>query len=65
MIIKSMTPLSDNELNMIRDILSEANCINEALRRTFPHAYSHMDRDKIFFGSHSYDYTYEITPSIK
>ena len=63
--IKSMTPLSDNELNMIRDILTEANCVNEALRRTFEDGYSHMDHDTLYFGSHSWDYTYEVIPRIK
>lgn len=64
MIVKSITPLSDGELNRIREILTESKCPNESLRATFPYAYHHMDiaGQVIYFGSHSYDYTYAIYP---
>jgi len=64
MIIKSITQLSDNELRKIRSILKESRCPNESLRVTFPDGYHHIDEEKgvIYFGAHSYDYTYEINP---
>lgn len=67
MIIKSITMLSDSELNKIRGILKESKCINESLRATFPHTYSHIDEDKniIYFGAHSWDFTYSIDPIAK
>lgn len=66
MIVKSMTPLSDAELSKIRGIFAESKCPNESLRETFPTGYHHMDADgTVYFGAHSYDYTYEITPSAK
>ncbi len=60
--IKSITQLSDNELRKIRGILKESRCPNESLRATFPNGYHHMDEEKgiIYFGAHSYDYTYEL-----
>lgn len=65
--IKSIVPLSDSELRRIQDILKESNCPNESLRATFPSGYHHIDEENeiIYFGSHSYDYTYEITQSEK
>ena len=64
MIIKSITPLSDSERERIREILRESKCPNESLRATFPYAYHHMDLEQqvIYFGSHSYDYTYAVYP---
>ena len=64
MIIKSITQLSDNELNKIKCILKESHCPNESLRATFANGYHHMDEEKgiIYFGAHSYDYTYEVYP---
>lgn len=60
--IKSITQLSDNELRKIRSILKESRCPNESLRATFSDGYHHMDEEKgiIYFGAHSYDYTYEL-----
>ncbi len=64
MIIKSITPISDGEMNKIREILSESKCPNESLRATFPYAYHHIDLENqvIYFGAHSYDYTYAVYP---
>lgn len=64
MIVKSITMLSDAERNKIRQILSESKCPNESLRATFPTAYHHMDAEGqvIYFGAHSYDYTYTVYP---
>ena len=64
MIVKSITMLSDSELNKIRQILSESKCPHESLRATFPYAYHHTDLEQqvIYFGSHSYDYTYTVQP---
>lgn len=64
MIVKSITVLSDSEMNKIRQILSESKCPHESLRAAFPHAYHHMDIEGqvIYFGSHSYDYTYAVYP---
>lgn len=63
--IKSITPLSDNELNKIKSILKESRCLNESLRATFPHGYHHIDEEKgvVYFGAHFYDYTYELEVS--
>jgi hypothetical protein len=60
--IKSITPLSDFELLRIRNILKESRCPNESLRATFPEAYYRIDEEEeiIYFGRHSYDYTYEM-----
>ena len=62
MIIKSITQLSDNELHKIKSVLKESRCPNESLRATFSDGYHHMDEEKgvIYFGAHSYDYTYEL-----
>lgn len=67
MIVKSMTQLSDFEKKNIQRILTEGRCINESLRETFREGFHHYDEksDTAYFGSHSYDYTYEITPSAK
>ena len=64
MVVKSITPLSDNELNKIREILHSSKNPNETLRDTFPTAYHHMDMEGqvIYFGSHSYDFTYAVYP---
>ena len=43
MVVKSITPLSDNELNRIREILHDAKDPNKTLIETFPTAYNHMD----------------------
>ena len=60
--VKSITPLSDSELRRIQMILNESKCLNESLRATFAEAYHHIDEENgvIYFGSHSYDYTYEV-----
>ena len=60
--IKSIVPLSDVELRRIRDILQESKCPHESLKATFPHTYHHMTEDTIYFGAHSYDYTYAVYP---
>ena len=60
--IKSIVPLSDIELRRIREILEESKCPNESLRATFGDGYHHMDSDTVYFGAHSYDYTYEVYP---
>lgn len=64
MIVKSITMLSDCELNKIRQILSESKDPNQALKDAFPGGYHHMDfeRQIIYFGAHSYDYTYAVYP---
>ncbi len=55
-------PLSDTELQKIRDILKESRCPNESLRSTFPETYYRIDEAQgiIYIGRHSYDYTYEL-----
>ena len=60
--VKSITQLSDNELHKIKSIMQESRCPNESLRATFPHGYHHIDEEEgiIYFGAHSYDYTYEL-----
>ena len=60
--VKSITQLSDNELRKIQSIMKESRCPNESLRATFQDGYHHIDEEKgiIFFGAHSYDYTYEL-----
>jgi hypothetical protein len=67
MIVKSITQLSDNELNKIKSILKESRCPNESLRATFPDGFHHIDEEKsiIYFGAHSHDYTYEICIPLK
>ena len=62
--VKSITQLSDNELRKIQSIMKESRCPNESLRATFQDGYHHIDEEKgiIYFGAHSYDYTYEIKP---
>lgn len=62
MLIKSITQLSDNELRKIQSIMKESRCPNESLRATFQDGYHHIDEEKgvVYFGAHSYDYTYEI-----
>lgn len=62
MIVKSISMLSDTELRQIRSILEESKCPHESLKATFPYAYHHMDEDTIYFGAHSYDYTYAVYP---
>ena len=66
MIVKSNTPLSDNEKRNVQRIAAEAKCVNEALSRTFGDGFHHYDEatDTAFFGMHTpYEYVYEITPS--
>ena len=58
--VKSITPISDYELNKIREICESKQDIEEALYDAFPYAFHHMNESTIYFGSHSYDYTYEI-----
>ncbi len=60
--VKSITPLSDNELYQIKRIMTESRCPNESLRATFADGYHHIDEEEgiIYFGAHSYDYTYEL-----
>ena len=62
--VKSITMLSDAELRKIRQILEESRCPNDSLRATFPEAYFRIDEENgiIYFGRHSYDFTYEIIP---
>lgn len=68
MIVKSNTPLSDNEKRNVQRIATEARCINEAMSKTFGDGFSRYDEstDTAFFGScPPYEYVYEITPSVK
>ena len=60
--IKSITPLSDNELHKIKRILKESSCPHESLRAAFSDGYHHIDEEKgiVYFGAHCYDYTYEL-----
>ncbi len=60
--VKSIMPLSDFELLRIQSIMQESRCPNESLRATFPEAYHRIDEEEriIYFGRHSYDYTYEL-----
>ena len=55
-------PLSDFEIHQIQGIMKESRCPNESLRATFPEAYHRIDEEEgvIYFGQHSYDYTYEL-----
>ncbi len=62
--IKSIVPLSDAEVRRITMILSESPCAEEQIKSTFP-GYVRMEDDTIYFGMHSYDYTYEIYPQGK
>ena len=63
MIVKSITPLSDNELNKIREIFDTEENPEEALYNYFPYAFHHITDGTVYFGAHSYDYTYAIYPS--
>ena len=65
--IKSMTKLSDFEIKNIQRMMTESDCLNESLRNTFGEGFHHYDEkeDTVYFGSHSYDYTYEIEPEVK
>lgn len=65
MIIKSMTPVSDFERHCIIDILEKSDNPDKSLREAFPHGYSHMTEDTIYFGLHHYDYTYAIYPRLR
>ena len=68
MIVKANTPLSDSEKRNVQRIATEANCINEAMSRTFGDGFSHYDEstDTAYFGLHPpYEYVYEIPPSVK
>ena len=60
--VKSILPLSDSELKRIQYILRESRFIHESLRTNFPEAYYRIDEQEkiIYFGRHSYDYTYEL-----
>ena len=58
--IKSITPLSDAELNLIRETLKESDTPDQSLYSAFPCGFHHMTDDTLYFGAHSYDYTYEI-----
>ena len=65
MIVKSNTPLSDNEKRNVQRIATEAKCINEAMSKTFGDGFSRYDEatDTAWFGHHEpYEYTYEIPP---
>lgn len=60
--VKSIMLLSDSELCLIQNIMKESSCPNESLRAVFPEAFHRFDKEKgiIYFGAHSYDYTYEL-----
>lgn len=60
--VKSITMLSDSELRRICQILEKSEHPEESLKATFPSGYHHMDEDTVYFGAHSYDYTYELCP---
>lgn len=65
-VVKSITPVSDNELNLIREIFEQGEDVEAALYNRFPYAFHHISSDgTIYFGAHSYDYTYEICLSHK
>lgn len=58
--IKSNTPLSDAEMQKVRDIMRESNCPHESLKATFPGVYHHRTNTEIFFGNPPWDMTQEI-----
>lgn len=62
MIVKSIVPLSDSELRVVERILRDSADPQKDLSKKFPDAYHHMDVDTIYFGAHSYDYSYEVYP---
>lgn len=60
MIIKSNTPLSDNELRRIKTIMQESIDPQSALAIVFPHTKTVIDGDVAFIGSPPWDLTQEI-----
>lgn len=63
--IKSISPLSDSELNLIREIFETDENPEEALYNAFPYAFHHIADGVVFFGAHSYDFTFEVYPEKK
>ena len=63
--IKSITPISDSELNKIREIFETEDDVERALYNAFPYGFHHISDGVVFFGAHSYDFTFEIILSEK
>jgi len=59
MIIKSNTPLSDNELRRIKDAFEEENP-DAALYNLFPHTRHRIDGNVIYMGNPPWDLVQEI-----
>ncbi len=64
MIIKSIVPLSDAEIRRIILIFEESCCPYESLKAMYP-GHIRLDKDIVYFGMHSFDYTYAIYPRLK
>ena len=61
MIVKSNTPLSDNELRRIHEIFDEEENPDAALYNTFPNMKHRIEGDVIYLGAPPWDITQEIT----
>jgi len=58
--IKSNTPLSDNEMKKVSDILRQSKCPYESLRSTFPGVNINMTDNVIWFGNPPWDLSQEV-----
>ena len=60
MIIKSNTPLSDNELRRIRDAFEHEENPAAALYDVFPHTRHRIEGNTLYIGSPPWDLSQEI-----
>lgn len=60
MIIKSNTPLSDNEIRRIKDAFENEENPDAALYNVFPYTRHKIDGNTIYIGNPPWDLTQEI-----
>ena len=58
--IKSNTPMSDAEINIIREVFDIEENPDAALFNVFPHVHHRIEGDTIYFGAPPWDITQEI-----
>ena len=58
--IKSNTPMSDAEINIIKEVFACEENPDAALFNAFPHVHHRIEGDTIYFGCPPWDITQEI-----
>lgn len=58
--VKSNTPLSDNELRRVREVLTGAGQMAERLAELFPQTDINLTEDVLYIGKPPWDITQEI-----